>query len=794
MEIFKVENLSFAYPESGENAISGLSFTINDGEFITLCGKSGCGKTTLLRLLKSSLSPEGKTSGSIIYLGRNLRELSPREDAQNIGFVFQNPEFQLCCDKVWHEIAFGLESLGLPEDEIRLRVSETSSFFGISDLFHKKVSELSGGQKQLVCLASVMVMKPKVLILDEPTSSLDPISAKHFIEAVKRVNTEMGVTVIMSEQRLNEVLPISDRVVVMDDGRIFADGSVSAVANTLFEERHEMFSAFPPQMRIYASIENGSDYPISVKDGKTWLTEYSQNHTLYPERIKADTQPDTTKKAVSLFEVHFRYEKNSGDVLKGISLTAYKGEILSILGSNGVGKSTLLSVVLGIRKGYCGKVKTDGRISYMPQDVTSLFVKDTVRTDLFEITRNENAVMKTAELCDILNLLDKHPYDLSGGEKQRAALCKVLLTNPEILLLDEPTKGMDAHFKESFGKLLHKLKNDGITIINVSHDIEFCASFSDRCALMFDGKISSVVTPKSFFTKMNYYTTDTVRMANNILPTAVTVNDAISALGGKNFESEKNDSDNSDGDKLPPISKKEKDSKGFTLKSLLPLIFVLLAVPFTVYFGIKHLSDRQYYLVSGIVIAEILLPFLLMFERRKPKAREIVTLSVLSAICVAGRSIFFMVPQFKPMAAIIIISGACLGYESGMIVGAVSAFVSNLFFGQGPWTVWQMTAFALIGLVSGLVFDSCKVKKSKTALCIFGFFATFLIYGGILNPASVLMMNPEPSAKLLLSSFVAGFPFDLIHSLSTVVFLFVLAEAFVGKIERVKIKYGLMTD
>ena len=334
MEIFKVENLSFAYPESEKNAVDGVSFTVNDGEFITLCGKSGCGKTTLLRLLKSSLSPQGNTNGSITYLGKSISTLSPREDAQNIGFVFQNPEFQICCDKVWHELAFGLESLRLPEDEIRLRVSETSSFFGISHLFHKNVSELSGGQKQFVCLASVMVMKPKVLILDEPTSSLDPISANHFIESVKRVNTEMGVTVIMSEQRLNEVLPTSDRVIVMDDGRIFADGSVRVVAKRLFEERHEMFTAFPSQMRIYASVENGSDYPISVKDGKTWFAEYSQNHTLYPERIKTDTQPDTTKKAVSLCEVHFRYEKNSGDVLKGINLTAYKGEILSILGSN----------------------------------------------------------------------------------------------------------------------------------------------------------------------------------------------------------------------------------------------------------------------------------------------------------------------------------------------------------------------------------------------------------------------------------------------------------------------------
>jgi len=794
MEMFKVENLSFAYPKSKEKSVNGVNLAINSGEFVTLCGKSGCGKTTLLRLLKPSLSPEGNTDGRIAYFGRSISELSDREDAENIGFVFQNPEFQICCDKVWHELSFGLENLGFAKDEIRLRVSETSSFFGISNLFHKNISELSGGQKQLVCLASVMVMKPKVLVLDEPTSSLDPISAKHFIEAVKRVNIEMGVTVIMSEQRLNEVLPISDRVIVMDNGAVFADGSVKDVAKALFESRHEMFTAFPAQMRVFASIENGCDYPISVKDGKVWLTDFAQNHPVYPERIKADKMPDTSKKAVSVSDVHFRYDKDGGDILKGISFSAYNGEILSILGSNGVGKSTLLSVISGIKKEYSGKVRKDGRVSYLPQDVTSLFVKDTVMDDLLEITKDREKVMKASEICDIFHLMDKHPYDLSGGEKQRAALCKVLLTDPDILLLDEPTKGMDAHFKESFGNMLCRLKNDGMTIINVSHDIEFCASFSDRCALMFDGIITSVDTPKSFFTKMNYYTTDTVRMAKDVLPTAVTAKDVISALDGADFESRKKDNDKSDSDTHTPQSKKEKDSKSFTLKSLLPLLFVLLAVPFTIFFGIKHLDNRQYYTVSLAVAAEVMLPFLLMFERRKPKAREIVTIAVLSAICVAGRSIFFMVPQFKPMAALIIISGACLGFESGMIVGAVSAFVSNLFFGQGPWTVWQMTAFSLIGLVSGLVFHALRVKKSKTVMCIFGFFATLIIYGGIMNPASVLIMNPNPSAKLLLSSFVAGFPFDIIHSLSTVVFLFVTAEAFIRKIERVKTKYGLMKN
>lgn len=311
---------------------------------------------------------------------------------------------------------------------------------------------------------------------------------------------------------------------------------------------------------------------------------------------------------------------------------------------------------------------------------------------------------------------------------------------------------------------------------------------------MFDGIITCVGTPRSFFTKMSYYTTDTVRMANEILPTAVTAKDVILALGGTDFEPESRGDGKNGGDVLPKQAKEKKDSGGISLKSLLPVVFVFFCVPLTIYFGIKYLGDRQYYLVSLAVAAEIFLPFFAMFEARKPKAREIVTIAVLSAICVAGRSIFFAVPQFKPMAALVIITGACLGFESGMLVGAVSAFVSNLFFGQGPWTVWQMAAFSLIGLVSGLVFRTFRVKKSRLIMCIFGFFATFIIYGGIMNPASVLVMNPNPSVGLLLSSFVAGFSFDLIHSLSTVVFLFFTAQVFVAKIERVKIKYGLMSD
>lgn len=261
MEIYKIENLSFTYPNRQNKALDKIHLSIHQGEFITLCGKSGCGKTTFLRLLKSVLTPFGQSDGTVLFAGKPLSETDAKEQAAGIGFVMQSPENQIVTDKVWHELAFGLESLGVSTSEIRMRVSETASFFGIQKWFHQKVTELSGGQKQLLNLASVMVMQPSVLILDEPTSQLDPIAAGEFLKILEKINRELGITVILSEHRLEEAFPISDRVIVMDHGRIVADGKPREVGELLKSQNHDMLLALPTPMKIHGAVESSLPCP-----------------------------------------------------------------------------------------------------------------------------------------------------------------------------------------------------------------------------------------------------------------------------------------------------------------------------------------------------------------------------------------------------------------------------------------------------------------------------------------------------------------------------------------------------
>ncbi len=813
MEVYKISNLSFTYPCRETKTLDGIDLVINQGEFVCICGKSGCGKTTLMRLLKSVLSPSGTVEGEIAFKGSPLSEADQRTQASKIGFVMQDIEGQLVCDKVWHELAFGLEGLGYSNSKIRTRVAETASFFGINEWFHKKTSELSGGQKQILNLASVMVMRPDVLILDEPASQLDPIAASEFLRTLEKINCELGTTIILSEHRLEEIFPVSDRVIVMDSGRIAAEGSPKAVGQILKEKNHDMQYALPCQIRVYGAIEENSDYPLTVREGRMWLESYAREHTIRPVPFYG-TENSTADVMVELSELWFRYEKNSPDVLKGLSLKVRRGEIFAVLGGNGSGKTTMLSVISGLKRAYRGKVLIKGEnisdienlyegvMGVLPQNPQSLFVKKTVELELAEMLTEDNPskeeregkIREAASLCRIEHILSCHPYDLSGGEQQRAALAKVLLKNPEILLLDEPTKGFDAHFKIAFAEILQGLKAKGVTVIMVSHDIEFCAEYADRCAMFFDGGITADAQPREFFAGNSFYTTSANRMAGNILPEAVLAEDIICACGGK--AEEKHTEAREDACALitktePAVRMPQKKIK--TDKTArFSVWFSLIAVLLTVFAGIYYLEDRQYYLISLLIIPEVTVPFCLAFEKRKPNAREMVLVSVMCALVVAGRMAFFMFYQFKPVAALIIITGVCLGGETGFLVGAVSAFVSNFFFGQGPWTPWHMFVFGMLGLVSGVVFRKGRLPVNRISLCVFGFLAIIIIYGGIMNPASVIMMQMELNRETVLAAYVQGFPLDLIHAAATVFFLWFTAEPMLEKLERIKEKYGIL--
>lgn len=875
MENYKIENLKFTYPDREKAALCHINLTVSQGEFITLCGKSGCGKTTLLRLLKSALAPNGKIEGNITFCGKPLTQWDIREQTSKIGFVQQNPDNQIVTDKVWHELAFGLESLGYKTPEIRTRVSEMASFFGIQTWFHKKVTELSGGQKQLLNLASVMAMQPSVLILDEPTSQLDPIAAQEFLKTLEKINRELGTTVILTEHRLEEAFPMSDRVVVLDEGKIIADDIPRKVGEILKNTNHEMYLSLPAPMRIWGAVKNDLDCPLTVREGRNWLEEYAKNNTLNAELIPKAHEYSEKETVIEIKDAWFRYERDLPDVIKGLNVKVSKGELFAIVGGNGTGKTTALSLISRINTPYRGKVLINGEeiakindlysgvLGVLPQNPQTLFVKKTVGADLAEIVsdKTDEKIKNIAKLCRISELLESHPYDLSGGEQQRAALAKVLLKSPEILLLDEPTKGMDANFKKVFAEILEDLRSNGVTIVMVSHDIEFCAEYADRCALFFDGNITSVGTPREFFAGKNFYTTVASRMARTRLPEAVLTDDIILACGGnvsvrkhtKPLEitlpkEEKQEVKKSKDKKIAPqkivcgfvlavlfiftyllqrntidayvsvtiqflslieitacllcfIPKKEfsieishqpRSERKLTKRTLFSAIFALVAIPLTIFVGAFYLEHKKYYFISLLVILETLIPFLTVFESRKPAARELIVISVLCAIGVAGRAVFFVMPQFKPVAAIVIISAVCFGAETGFLVGAVTGFVSNFFFGQSVLTPWQMVAFGMIGFAAGILFRKGLLRKTKLSLCIFGGMSTLIIYGGIMNPASVITWQPTVTWEMIILSYIMGIPFDLMHAASSAFFLWFIAEPMIEKLERIKAKYALI--
>ncbi|WP_270772140.1 ABC transporter ATP-binding protein [Intestinibacter bartlettii] len=565
MEILRVDGLKFSYPNQLKKALNNINFSIDEGDFVLICGESGCGKSTLLRHLKPELSPHGQVSGDIYYYSQKINDYSSKQLASEIGYVLQNPDSQIVTDKVWHELAFGLENMGLDTQSIRLRVAEMASFFGIQGWFRKNVNDLSGGQKQLLNLASIMAMQPKILILDEPTSQLDPIAAKDFIDTLVRINKELSTTIIMTEHNLEDIYSVCDKVIVMEDGKVICNDTNYKVADILSgDKNHKMFKSLPTPSKIYNQLngylEGASKSPLTVKDCRQWLND-SMDEVTITKLDDTETEINISKKdreiAIELKDVYFQYNKISEPTIRDLSFKVFKGEIYSILGGNGTGKSTTLSLVARQRKPQRGKIFInniemkkynnkslyENNLALLPQNPQSLFVFETVREDLEEVLILKNKdrkyidkeVKRVSKLLDIEHLLEHHPYDLSGGELQRAGMAKVMLLNPKIILLDEPTKGLDAYCKEEIGKMLMKLRDMGVTIVVVSHDIEFSARYSDRCAMFFDGSIVSEGTPKEFFLGNNFYTTVSNRIARNIFEDTLIYEDVVS-LCKKNIE------------------------------------------------------------------------------------------------------------------------------------------------------------------------------------------------------------------------------------------------------------------
>ena len=525
MAQIEIKDLSFQYKMADRKSLEEISLNIEKGQFIVVCGKSGCGKTTLLRCFKPNIRPAGSINGAINYESQNIEKLTDEQQAKKIGYVMQNPEHQIVTDKVWHELAFGLENLGEKSEYIRAKVAEIAEYFDITSWYYENTDSLSGGQKQLLNLASVMVMSPDILVLDEPTAQLDPIAAERFLDILKKINEDFGITVIISEHRLNYVLQKADQVLVLEKGKVKDFGSVKDIVKKVLTMDIEPLMPIPS--RVFHANEGKGELPISVLEGRRWL----ENKEIVRIKQKQFTETQkvnfknkrVSKNEYSVFckDVWFRYEKNGRDVVKGLNLNVGKGEIFAIIGGNGTGKTTTIHLLSNILKAYRGKIKVTGKAALLPQNVQTLFEKETVWEELGNISEQ---IIKDMNLGELLNM---HPYDLSGGEQQKAALAKVLSKNPDILLLDEPTKGIDNIFKEELGVLLQSLAKKGKTIILVSHDLEFCGEYVDRCGLFADGSLISMGKVGEFFTNNRFYTTTVAKMTKGIVENAYKMEDII---------------------------------------------------------------------------------------------------------------------------------------------------------------------------------------------------------------------------------------------------------------------------
>ena len=977
MKIIELKKLSFRYSGEDKEVLSDIDLAIEEGGFYVICGASGSGKSTLLRQLKTSLQPVGQRSGRILYYGRDLEEVSQYTQSAKIGFVFQNPDTQIVTDKVWHELAFGLESIGMPQDMIRVRVAEMASYFGIQNWFYQSTDTLSGGQKQLLNLASVMVMHPKVLLLDEPVSQLDPIAAADFMATIHKLHAEFGITVIMAEHSLEEVAAYVDEVIFMKEGRLIAKGRMEELGNILETHDPSMEEILTVPMQIargYEKLQKKKEdtafttndrIPYTVALGQKWMAqrfplakqeeikgfpftkqeetekfafakqeeaqrflgakqEEAGRFTSVKQKEKKSLLAKDPKKqnrgkrsfdgkkipfAIQCPELCYHYPQADVDVVDHLSLFVEEGAIFALMGGNGSGKTTTLHLLGGLLKPQKGTIEFFGRsltkykekelrngiLGVLPQDPTTLFVRKTVEEDLYEVLEDqkEQNQIKTffgetkqeiwqnvIALLGIEDLLKKHPYDLSGGEQQKAALAKVLLRQPAILLLDEPTKGLDAGSKKRLGELLVGLSQKKVTILMVSHDIEFCAKYATKTGLFFDGNIASMQDTKEFFVENHFYTTAANRMCRNYFPDVVTVQDAIRVCtdtdiedcnefvlkaveqekavqeknnqnkaeqdkieqekvqqnkmqqdkeeqkkdeqskneqekakqdraeglsaeninGNKNEISGKASVQNSDSDAVTERTTKERiatereNSKhSVDTKQILSVVLTeLIGIPLCIAIGFFFFGDRKYLFISMMTAVLSCIPFWTSLSRGKYSAKKVVLIAVLVAIATAGRSVFFMFPGIKPMAAVVIVTGISLGAEAGFLTGSLTMLLSNMLFGQGPWTPWQMFSMGLIGLLAGLLAAAGKERMEKrSSLCLLGLISPLVIYGGIMNFASLLMMSYTINKESIIAIYLSGIPMDMLHAVSTVIFLAVGGKPMLEKIERVKKKHGI---
>ena len=557
MNILEIKNLNFNYvdfPPLWKN----VNMELEAGDFALLLGPSGSGKSCLMKHLIYKLAPYGNASGEILYKGQSLDSLSPYEHVKNIAYVSQNPDEQIVSESVWQELAFSLEQLGMPADKMRLRIAEVANFFGIQEWFWQKTNELSGGQKQILNLASAMVLKPEILVLDEADSNLDPVTRVSFLNILQRINVEMGTTILLSSHNWENTLDLANKVYYLNNQALRNFDSNRDFINFIYSEIPEEISALPTASQVSYQLQEISTNNVKTRQDlskalvgnnlpslRNLSAEFNAENNEHSKRNNSAGQ-----NLLEIKDLQFKYKKVGENILDHLNLSVPTKSICFILGGNGSGKSTLLKCIVEQLQ-YSGSIKINSeentglktllpnrsskrpRISYLPQNTRLLFSADTIHEEIrlaFEAVSKEDI----PHLADIFAIelenfspetllisfglserMNFNPGDLSGGELQRAALALILLNKPQLLLLDEPSNNLAYNDIEHLSKILERLRNKGLTILAVSHDLEFASKIADSCALIFQGEIVSHAEPHRFFADNFFYTTDSCKIAQD---------------------------------------------------------------------------------------------------------------------------------------------------------------------------------------------------------------------------------------------------------------------------------------
>ncbi len=504
MELLSVKEFSFQYPLSKEPVLKNVNMDIYEGEILVICGQSGSGKSTLLKCLKDC------TDQSAI--------------------VFQDPNTQLVHEAVMDDLAFHMENLGLDRDTMHRRMAETVGFFGMEGLLHESTNALSGGQKQLVVLCGALMTRPRLLLLDEPISQLDPITASELLDMLTRINRELGITVVICEHRLDDVISIADRVFFMKDGRPCLQGKTRDVLAQLLTQQPAESELFVPDIsRCSVALAPNADMCLTPRELREVMrTDNIKVANVEERESKSFTLDSSTEKPlIELKDIFFAYPNTDRLILKNLDISVQKGERICLLGGNAAGKSTLLRLMAGILKPMAGRMRNHTTsIGYIPQDVRSFFRFETVEKELRSNHPTSGLDDEIVKDMEIAHLLGRHPYDLSGGEAAKVALSCLLMQKADLIIMDEPTKGMDPYAKKKMQELV---KNINATVLLATHDLEFAASFPTRCLMLFDGAISHSGTPIDFFWDMEYYTTATGKAFRQKAKGILTYEDVVKA-------------------------------------------------------------------------------------------------------------------------------------------------------------------------------------------------------------------------------------------------------------------------